>query len=134
MVFLIFNKTVGKSTVATNIAICLSHGFNQKVGLVDADIYGPSIHKLMKLSGKPEVLPSKKLVPKSNYGIKTMSMGFLIPEDSPTIWRGPMVMGAVENLIKDVEWGDLDIMVIDLPPGTGDAQLTVNLKYFLDSE
>jgi ATP-binding protein involved in chromosome partitioning len=116
---------VGKSTVATNLALALSQGYNQTVALVDADIYGPSIHRMMNLTGKPRTNDAGKMIPKSNYGIKTMSMGFLVPEDSPTIWRGPMVMGMVEQLIRDVDWGDIDVLVIDLPPGTGDVQLTL---------
>eukprot|EP01080_Neovahlkampfia_damariscottae_P008690 gene8690-637_t len=122
---------VGKSTVSTNLAVALSSGFNKRVGLVDADIYGPSIHKMMNLSGKPKVTEDKKLIPKSNYGIETMSMGYIVQEDAPTIWRGPMVMGAVEQLLKDVKWSELDILVIDLPPGTGDAQLTISQRVAL---
>ncbi|KAL9654809.1 hypothetical protein ABK040_008602 [Willaertia magna] len=117
---------VGKSTVATNLALALS-GFCQKsVGLMDADIYGPSIHRMMNISGRPNINEeTKSFIPKSNYGVKTMSMGLLIQEDAPAIWRGPMVMTAVEQLLRQVEWGELDILVIDLPPGTGDAQLTL---------
>jgi ATP-binding protein involved in chromosome partitioning len=114
---------VGKSTVATNLALSFSR-LNQSVGLLDADIYGPSIHKMMNVTGKPDIDPHGRLVPKSNYGIKVMSMGNIVPEDSPTIWRGPLVMGALNQLFRQVDWGELDILVIDFPPGTGDAQLT----------
>ncbi|EFC43381.1 predicted protein [Naegleria gruberi] len=117
---------VGKSTVATNLALALSSFCQKSVGLMDADIYGPSIHRMMNLSGKPQVNEAtRKLIPKSNYGVKTMSMGFLVQEDAPTIWRGPMVMTAVDQLLHQVDWGELDILVVDLPPGTGDAQLSI---------
>jgi ATP-binding protein involved in chromosome partitioning len=115
---------VGKSTTAVNIAMgLLSLGL--KVGLLDADIYGPSIPRLMGLSGKPELLGDKTLKPMENYGLKTMSMGYMVEEDTPMIWRGPMVMSALTQMLRDVGWGDLDIMVVDMPPGTGDAQLTM---------
>ena len=117
---------VGKSTVATNLALALSSFCQKSVGLLDADIYGPSIHRMMNLSGKPTINEeNRKFVPKSNYGVKTMSMGFLVQEDAPTIWRGPMVMSAVDQLLRQVDWGELDVLVIDLPPGTGDAQLSI---------
>jgi len=116
---------VGKSTTAVNLAIALSK-HDKKIALLDADIYGPSIPMLMNLSGqRPQLTDDKKLVPLSNYGIKCMSMGFMIEEDSPMIWRGPMVMSALEQMFRQTQWGDVDIMVIDLPPGTGDAQLSI---------
>jgi ATP-binding protein involved in chromosome partitioning len=115
---------VGKSTTAVNLAIALKqNGFT--VGLLDADIYGPSIPRMMNLKGKPQTTDDKKMVPMERYGLKVMSMGFLIAEDAPMIWRGPMVHSAITQLFRDVAWGDLDVLVVDLPPGTGDAQLTM---------
>ncbi len=115
---------VGKSTTAANLAVAsMQLGF--KTGLLDADIYGPSIPRLFNLQGKPQVGDDKKLIPMDRYGLALMSMGFLIAEDAPMIWRGPMVHSAVTQLFRDVAWGDRDILVVDLPPGTGDAQLTI---------
>lgn len=114
---------VGKSTTAVNLALALK-ALGHSVGLLDADVYGPSMPRMMGLSGKPES-DGKKLQPMVNFGIKCMSMGFLVPEDSPMIWRGPMVAGAIEQMLRDVNWGELDVMVVDMPPGTGDAQLTL---------
>jgi ATP-binding protein involved in chromosome partitioning len=96
-----------------------------KVGLLDCDVYGPSVPRLMRLSGQPETFGDSQLLPMENYGVKCMSMGFLVEEDTPMIWRGPMVMSALEQMLRDVRWGELDILVCDLPPGTGDAQLTM---------
>ena len=119
---------VGKSTVAANLAVALA-ALGQKVGLLDADIYGPSVPKLLGIPHqKPETNENKKLVPFEAHGIKAMSMGFLVPEDAAMIWRGPMIQTAVTQLLRDVEWGELDVLVIDLPPGTGDAQLTLAQK------
>eukprot|EP01122_Echinamoeba_exundans_P004728 TRINITY_DN14971_c0_g1_i1.p1 TRINITY_DN14971_c0_g1~~TRINITY_DN14971_c0_g1_i1.p1 ORF type:complete len:343 (+),score=58.78 TRINITY_DN14971_c0_g1_i1:165-1193(+) len=119
---------VGKSTVAVNLAMALMQ-HDLRVGLLDADIYGPSIPLMLNLEGiKPQVNENKMLVPLQNFGVKCMSMGFLVPADAPTIWRGPMVMGAIDQMLRQVEWGDLDIMVVDLPPGTGDAQLTLTQR------
>ena len=118
---------VGKSTTATNLALAFK-AKGLKVGLLDADIYGPSQPRLMGIAGRPKANPDKTLNPMENYGIKVMSMGFLVAEDTPMIWRGPMVMGAIEQLLRDVKWGELDVMVIDLPPGTGDAQLTLSQR------
>ena len=115
---------VGKSTTAVNLTLALAAA-GRKVGLLDADIYGPSIPTMMGIHGRPVSHDGEVLEPMENYGVKTMSIGFLVAEDTPMIWRGPMVMGALEQLMKDVSWGPLDIMVVDMPPGTGDAQLTM---------
>jgi ATP-binding protein involved in chromosome partitioning len=115
---------VGKSTTAVNLALAMS-AEGKRVGLLDADIYGPSIPRLMNLSGRPSVSQQRFLLPLQNYGIKCMSMGFIMEEDAPTIWRGPMVMSAIEQMLRQVEWAPLDVLVVDLPPGTGDAQLTL---------
>ena len=96
-----------------------------KVGILDADIYGPSVPRMMGISGKPEISQNKKLIPLENYGIKCMSIGFLVSEQTPTIWRGPMIMKALEQMFNGAEWGHLDYLIIDLPPGTGDAQITL---------
>jgi ATP-binding protein involved in chromosome partitioning len=115
---------VGKSTVAANLALGLkANGLT--VGVLDADIYGPSMPRMLGISGRPRSRDGKTLQPMENYGLKVMSMGFLVPEDTPMIWRGPMVMSALQQMLREVEWGRLDIMVVDLPPGTGDAQLTM---------
>jgi ATP-binding protein involved in chromosome partitioning len=115
---------VGKSTVAANLALGLrANGL--KVGVLDADIYGPSMPRMLGISGKPTMIDAKTIRPMENYGIECMSIGFLVPEDTAMIWRGPMVMSALNQMLRDVAWGELDIMVVDLPPGTGDAQLTM---------
>ena len=115
---------VGKSTTSVNLALGLSR-LGLKVGLLDADIYGPSIPRLMGISGRPEQLEGRVLKPMENYGLKVMSMGFLVEEETPMIWRGPMVMSALTQMLREVAWGDLDLLVVDMPPGTGDAQLTM---------
>ncbi|TDQ78856.1 ATP-binding protein involved in chromosome partitioning [Dongia mobilis] len=115
---------VGKSTTATNLALAFTT-LGLRVGLLDADIYGPSQPRLMGLSGRPESRDGKTLEPKVSFGVKVMSMGFIVEEDTPMIWRGPMVMSAITQLLREVNWGELDILVCDLPPGTGDAQLTM---------
>ncbi|WP_145735770.1 iron-sulfur cluster carrier protein ApbC [Nitrospirillum pindoramense] len=115
---------VGKSTTSTNLALAMAAN-GLKVGLLDADIYGPSMPRMMGLSGKPDSADGKRLDPLVNYGVKVMSMGFLVAEDTPMIWRGPMVMSALTQMLRDVNWGELDVLVVDMPPGTGDAQLTM---------
>ena len=115
---------VGKSTVAANLALGL-RAEGLRVGVLDADIYGPSMPRMLGISGRPKSRDGKSLIPMQNYGLKCMSMGFLVPEDTPMIWRGPMVMSALQQMLRYVEWGELDIMVVDMPPGTGDAQLTM---------
>ena len=115
---------VGKSTVAANLALALKAN-GLRVGVLDADIYGPSMPRMLGISGRPSSPDGKRLTPMENYGLRCMSMGFLVPEDKPMIWRGPMVMSALQQMLREVNWGDLDIMVVDMPPGTGDAQLTM---------
>lgn len=115
---------VGKSTSAINLALGLAAA-GLRVGMLDADIYGPSQPRMMGVSGRPESPDGEKLEPMVGHGIKVMSMGFLVAEDTPMIWRGPMVMSALQQMLKDVNWGELDIMIVDMPPGTGDAQLTM---------
>jgi ATP-binding protein involved in chromosome partitioning len=115
---------VGKSTTAVNLALALvAEGF--RVGLMDADVYGPSVPRLLSLTGRPEMVDGKTLRPMEAYGLKAMSIGLLVGEETPMVWRGPMVMSAITQLIRDVAWGDLDVLLVDMPPGTGDAQLTL---------
>ena len=115
---------VGKSTTAVNLALGMAIS-GKKVGLMDADIYGPSMPRMMGITGQPISNDGKILEPMENYGIKVMSIGFLVDEDTPMIWRGPMVQSALEQMMRDVNWGNLDVLVVDMPPGTGDAQLTM---------
>jgi ATP-binding protein involved in chromosome partitioning len=114
---------VGKSTIAVNLAVALARR-GQTVGLLDADIYGPSLPRMLGLARKPE-MAGDKLLPIPAWGLKAMSIGFMVEEETPMIWRGPMVMGALEQMLGQVAWGKLDILVVDMPPGTGDAQLTM---------
>jgi ATP-binding protein involved in chromosome partitioning len=115
---------VGKSTVAVNLA-CALQQTGQRVGLLDADVYGPSLPLMFGLAARPQVIDKSRVLPLEKYGVKLMSMGFFLDDESPVIWRGPLVTGLVRQFLKDVEWGELDVLVIDLPPGTGDAQLTL---------
>ncbi len=115
---------VGKSTTAVNLALGLS-ALGLKVGILDADIYGPSLPKLLAIRERPKTLGGTRLKPITRYGLTVMSIGFLIEEETPMIWRGPMVISALTQMLREVEWGTLDVMVVDMPPGTGDAQLTM---------
>jgi ATP-binding protein involved in chromosome partitioning len=115
---------VGKSTTAVNLALAL-HELGLKVGILDADIYGPSMPKLLGIRERPESAGGNRLRPIERYGMPVMSIGFLIEEETPMIWRGPMVMSALTQMLREVEWGTLDVLVVDMPPGTGDAQLTM---------
>ena len=115
---------VGKSTTAVNLALGL-RDLGLKVGILDADIYGPSMPKLLAIREKPKTIGGTRLIPIVRYGMAVMSIGFLIEEETPMIWRGPMVMSALTQMLREVEWGTLDVMVVDMPPGTGDAQLTM---------
>ena len=121
---------VGKSTVSANLALAL-HRLGYSVGLMDSDIYGPSQQMMMGIDEKPYINEANQIVPIERHGVKVMSLGFLMDVDQPVIWRGPMVMKAVEQFLQDVAWGALDFLVIDLPPGTGDAQLTLTQKIHL---
>jgi ATP-binding protein involved in chromosome partitioning len=115
---------VGKSTTAVNLALGLQ-ALGIKVGLLDADIYGPSAPKLFGIHGKPRVVSGRILEPMDGYGVRVMSIGFLVDEEAAMIWRGPMVMSAITQMLREVAWGELDVLVVDMPPGTGDAQLTM---------
>jgi ATP-binding protein involved in chromosome partitioning len=115
---------VGKSTVATNLALALSRT-GARVGLLDCDVYGPSIPLMLGTHGEPEITPDRRIIPKEGHGLKLMSIGFLAGENAPVIWRGPMVHGVIRQFLSDVDWGELDYLVLDLPPGTGDAVLTL---------
>src|SRR6478736_9162785 len=115
---------VGKSTTAVNLALgLLANGL--RVGILDADIYGPSMPRLLKISGRPTQIDGRIINPMENYGLKVMSMGFLVDEETAMIWRGPMVQSALMQMLREVAWGELDVLVVDMPPGTGDAQLTM---------
>jgi ATP-binding protein involved in chromosome partitioning len=117
---------VGKSTMAVNLALALKAN-GLRVAVLDADVYGPSLPRLLGIRGKPKAADreGKLMQPMEAFGLKVMSMGFLVPEDTPMIWRGPMVMSALMQMLRDVAWGEVDIMIVDMPPGTGDAQLTL---------
>ncbi len=114
---------VGKSTVSVNLAACFAK-MGLRTGLVDADVHGPSMARMLGVNRKPDVV-GKMMQPVRAFGLSAMSLGFLVPEDQAMIWRGPMVMGALQQMLGETEWGELDVMVVDLPPGTGDAQLTL---------
>ena len=118
---------VGKSTTAVNLALALAAS-GCSVGILDADIYGPSLPRMMGINEKPTTDDGKVLNPIIRHNVKCMSIGFLVPEDTPTIWRGPMGMSALEQMLRDVAWGELDVMIVDMPPGTGDAQLTMSQR------
>ena len=115
---------VGKSTTAVNLALALQRA-GAKVGLMDADVYGPSLSLLTGVAGRPRVTAERRILPHEGYGLRLMSMAFLVTDDSPVIWRGPMVHGLIRQFLTDVEWGELDYLVVDMPPGTGDAALTL---------
>ena len=115
---------VGKSTTAANLAVALST-LGLKVGVLDSDIYGPSMPKIFGIKGKPQIVSGRTLAPMEAYGLKVMSIGFLVDEETPMIWRGPMVISAITQMLREVAWGALDVLVVDMPPGTGDAQLTM---------
>lgn len=115
---------VGKSTTTANLALAMA-ALGKKVGVLDADIYGPSVPRLFNVSGRPEPVEGRVLKPLEGYGIKVMSMGFMVEEETPMIWRGPMVISALTQMLREVAWGELDVLVVDMPPGTGDAQLTM---------
>lgn len=115
---------VGKSTTAVNLALALKAN-GLRVGILDADVYGPSMPRLLGITGRPQQIENRIIVPMENFGIKVMSMGFLVDEGTAMIWRGPMVQSALMQMLREVAWGDLDVLVVDMPPGTGDAQLTM---------
>ena len=115
---------VGKSTTSVNLAVSLARK-GARVGLMDADVYGPNIPQMLGITGQPDVTAEKKIIPPEAHGVKVISMGMLVPPDQPIIWRGPMLHGAVQQFMRDVEWGELDYLVVDLPPGTGDVALSM---------
>jgi ATP-binding protein involved in chromosome partitioning len=115
---------VGKSTTAANLAVAF-RSMGLRTAMLDADIYGPSLPTMMGISGRPQSPDGKTIIPMEAHGVTCMSIGFLVPQDTPMIWRGPMVMGALEQMMGDVQWGPQDVLVVDMPPGTGDAQLTM---------
>jgi ATP-binding protein involved in chromosome partitioning len=115
---------VGKSTVSVNLAVALAQA-GASVGLLDADITGPNIPLMMGVDGQPVAGPNDRIVPLERYGVKVISIQFFVPQGQPVVWRGPLVGGAIQQFLRDVEWGELDYLVIDLPPGTSDAQLTL---------
>jgi ATP-binding protein involved in chromosome partitioning len=115
---------VGKSTTACNLALTL-RAQGLKVGILDADIYGPSIPKLLNLKGRPNLISGRTLAPLEAYGCKVMSIGFVVDTDTALVWRGPMVASAITQMLRDIAWGPLDVLIVDMPPGTGDAQLTL---------
>jgi ATP-binding protein involved in chromosome partitioning len=118
---------VGKSTVAANLAVALA-AQGKRVGLLDADVYGPSQPRMLGISGPPSSADGKTILPLKNHGVSAMSIGFLVPEGEAVVWRGPMLVGALQQMLSQVQWGELDVLVVDLPPGTGDMQLTLAQK------
>lgn len=122
---------VGKSTVSVNLAMAM-HKLGKRVGVLDADVFGPSLPTLMNLSGEPRISQDGKLLPLTNYGVQTMSMGYMIKPDNPVVWRGLMVMKAMQQLLFDVKWDNLDVLVVDMPPGTGDTQLSIGQQVKVD--
>ncbi|MGH2340127.1 Mrp/NBP35 family ATP-binding protein [Segnochrobactraceae bacterium EtOH-i3] len=122
---------VGKSTVSVNLALAL-HALGLRVGILDADIYGPSIPRLLGVSGKPALGENRKMIPHIAHGIKAMSMGFLVDDDTPMVWRGPMLVSALRQMLFDCAWAPLDVLIIDMPPGTGDVQLSLSQTIALD--
>lgn len=122
---------VGKSTIAANLALSFAR-LGHRSGILDTDIFGPSIPTLFNLNEEPRLSENNQLLPLSNYGVKTMSMGYLVGEDAPVVWRGMMVMKALQQLLHEVHWGGLDVLVLDLPPGTGDTQLSITQQIVLD--
>lgn len=129
---------VGKSTMAVNLACAMERVLNENpsassnIGLMDCDVYGPSVPLLIGASGQPEVIGENQIIPVESYGIKVMSMGLLVDEETPVVWRGPMVMKTIQQFASNVDWGELDLLLIDLPPGTGDAQLSLTQTMPLD--
>lgn len=115
---------VGKTTVSVNLAVALAQT-GATVGLMDADMYGPNVPMMMGVKHPQEGTAENKIKPAERYGVKIMSIGFFVPEDQPIVWRGPMIHGAIQQFLRDVEWGELDYLIVDLPPGTGDAQLSI---------
>lgn len=123
---------VGKSTIAVNLALAFAR-LGHRTGILDTDIFGPSIPTLLSLNGQePRLSEGNQLLPIVNYGVKSMSMGYLVGEEKPVVWRGLMVMKALQQLLWEVDWGGLDVLVMDLPPGTGDTQLTITQQVVLD--
>jgi ATP-binding protein involved in chromosome partitioning len=115
---------VGKSTTSVNLAVALRQK-GARVGLIDADVYGPNIPQMLGITGQPEATEDRKIIPMEAHGLKVISMGMLVPPDQPVIWRGPMLHGAIQQFMRDVVWGELDYLVVDLPPGTGDISLSM---------